>query len=185
MPQRATMASLSRRLSNATSLTLLLACGGSNTRDETLTRRVDSLANALALIEAQVSLDRTLSDVQGVAYLTPGSDGYSVVRMDLGQLTFALEDVQPYANGTQIALRVGNPLSATIRQLSLTVEWGKLKADGKPDNDNVRSKEMEFSEELQPGSWSRLRVVFEGTPPTQLGFVRIKNVNHGGLRLRS
>jgi len=34
-----------------------------------------------------------------VAYLTPESNGYSVIQADLGRLTVSLIDVEPYAGG--------------------------------------------------------------------------------------
>lgn len=160
-------------------------CSQASTVDAALTGRVDSLTRALTALEGRVEIMSLLDDGEGVAYLTPGNDGYSVVRMDLGQITVQLENVQPYANGTQVTLRIGNPLSATIQRLSMSLEWGSLLADGSPDNANARDKSVTFSEDLPAGSWSRLRVVLEGTPPDAFGFVRIRDVGHGGLRLRS
>jgi hypothetical protein len=118
-----------------------------------------------------------------VAYLTPGAEGYSAVRFDLGVLTVQLADVKPYANGSKVTLRFGNTLSSSITGLKATVEWGKVDDKGAPDNDNAKSKDMTFVETLKGGAWTPISVVLDGIPPAQLGFVRVSNVSHTGIQL--
>jgi hypothetical protein len=55
-----------------------------------------------------------LRDANKVAFLTPADSGYATVATDIGTLTVSLENVQAYANGSKIALRWGNPMSASV-----------------------------------------------------------------------
>ncbi|MBU3055800.1 MAG: DUF3251 domain-containing protein [Pseudomonas indica] len=42
---------------------------------------------------------------------------------------------------------------------------------------------MSFAETFRSGAWTNVSVVLEGTPPAELGFVRIRNVSHTGIAL--
>jgi Protein of unknown function (DUF3251) len=88
------------------------------------------------------------------AYLTPGDGLYQVIEFDLGRLTVALDDVQPYANGSRVTLRFGIPASASLVTPSADLEWG---ARGAGDR---QSRHVEFSKDLLPGAWTRV-----GLPP--------------------
>lgn len=168
---------------------LLAGCSNGRAADEAtgraaaelaaLKRRVDSLQQRIASLE----IDKWLAATDKIAYLTPGSDGYSVVRSDLGYLTVALNDIAPYANGSRITLQFGNPTSATINGAKAKLDWGRVTTEGITDNVSARSREITFTESLRSGSWTNVRVVLEGVPPQELGFVRVKDVEHTGIRL--
>jgi Protein of unknown function (DUF3251) len=115
--------------------------------------------------------------------LTPGAEGYSVIQTDLGRLTVSLENIQEYANGSRITLRLGNPLSASINGAKGTIEWGVVDASGTPNNDNAKSKEFSFNQSLRSGAWTNVSIVLDGVPPSALGFVRIKEMGHQGISL--
>jgi hypothetical protein len=118
-----------------------------------------------------------------IAYLTPGADGYSVIRSDLGLLTVALKNIAPYANGSRVTLRFGNTTSATINGVKATLEWGSVDEKGHAINATAKSKNVTFNEPLRTGSWTSVAVVLEGVPATNLGFVRVKDLDHTGIRL--
>jgi hypothetical protein len=129
-------------------------------------------------------VENLVKDFDRIAYLRPGDSGYSTIRYDLGVLTVELADITPYANGSKVSLRFGNPLSSTVNGLKATLEWGKMDESGSPDNDSAKSKDVTFNEPLQAGAWTTASVVLDGVPPTDLGFVRVKAVTHTGIRLR-
>lgn len=147
---------------------------------------IDALKAELADLkkrQASVEWDNTLRDFERVAYLNPGNEGYSVVRFDLGVLTVSLADVTPYANGTKVQLQFGNPLSSKINGLKAKVEYGHTDEKGVPDNANAKSKDVTFNEALRPGAWTTVSVVLDGVKPSDLGFVRIKEIAHTGIEL--
>jgi hypothetical protein len=148
-----------------------------------LQQSISALQQRIEELESDDQMEDLFEGLDGVAYLTPGADGYSVVRMDLGHLTVQLADVQPYANGSRVSLRIGNVTGATINGAKAKIEWGSVDDKGTPKNAEAKSREVEFSQPLQAGAWSNLPVVLEGIPPTELGFVRVRDISHKGIRL--
>jgi hypothetical protein len=124
-----------------------------------------------------------MSTVDHVAYLTPGSGGYSPVRADIGVLTVDITDIKPYANGSKATLSFGNPLSASINGLKATIEYGKVDEKGAPKNADAKKKAVAFSQSLRAGAWTKVDIVLEGLPPEELGFVRVRDVTHTGISL--
>lgn len=154
--------------------------------------KISTLENKMASIEAEINelkqtieVNSMVSNIDKIAYLTPGSDGYSLVKSDLGVLTVSIVNIVPYANGSKITLKFGNLSAATIDGLKATLEWGSVDKNGMPDNKNAKSREVSFNDPLIAGSWKNSNVVLEGVQPQALGFVRLKDIGHRGIRLRS
>lgn len=122
-------------------------------------------------------------EIKNMGYLTPGSDGYAVVRFDLGELTIGIEDIQPYANGSKVKIRFGNPLAATINGLNMTIDWGAVDKQGHADNNTAKTKRLEVKESIKSSSWTSATVILEGITPDKLGFIRVKDMSHRGIRL--
>ncbi|MDO5506392.1 MAG: DUF3251 domain-containing protein [Pseudoxanthomonas suwonensis] len=134
--------------------------------------------------QAQDDIDRLFKGLDQIAFLQPGDTGYSTVRYDLGVLTVELADISAYANGSKASIKFGNPLASTVTGLKIKLEWGKTDEDGVVDNDSAKSKQLTLTEPLLSGSWTTVPVVLEGVPPAELGFVRVREVAHTGIRLR-
>jgi hypothetical protein len=169
---------------------LISACDQIYNNDPELKRRLSKAESDLAALQQQVSAfkgkqewDDLMKDLDKVAYLKPGDEGYSTVGFDLGVLTVQLTDVKPYANGTKVTLKFGNTLSSSIDGLKATIEWGKVRDNGVADNSSAKSKEMTFSQTLPAGAWTSIPIVLDGIPPAELGFVRISKIHHTGIRL--
>ena len=177
---------------------LLCGCDQFSNSDAALRHRVDEAENKLRKTEYDLATlqgavtelksskqwDDLIRDSDTAAYLTPGAEGYSAVRFDLGVVTVLLADVKPYANGSKVTLQFGNVLSSAIDGLKATIDWGKVNGKGIPDTTSAKSKEMTFNQTLQPGGWTEIPVVLEGISPAELGFVRVKQIHHAGIRLR-
>lgn len=162
-----------------------------------LNNRITILEDSLSTIVGQITslssdvrelnLDKfereLIENFDKVAYLKPGSSGYSTIKSDLGVLTVSLENVRPYANGSQVTLRWGNILNTSIDGLNMNIEYGSIDESGSPDNENAKSREFTMSETLQSGYWNNVNVVLEGVRPENLGFVRIRELHHNGIRL--
>ena len=153
-------------------------------RTAELESTVKTLKDSVDRVDRDKSFDQFIREAASVAYLTPGSDGYSVIQMDLGHMTVMLRNVQPYANGTRITLRFGNLTSATINGAKAKLEWGRVDAKGTPDNDNARSRDVSFGQPLRAGAWTEVNVTLEGVPPAEFGFVRVREMTHTGIALR-
>jgi hypothetical protein len=144
---------------------------------------VEALKASVKQLEEKRSFDDLLKNFDSVAYLTPGTAGYSVIETDIGRVTVMLADVQPYANGSRITLQFGNLLSATIDGAKAKLEWGSVDDKGNPRNDSAHSRQIDFSNSLRAGAWTNVPVVLEGVPPTDLGFVRVRDMTHTGIKL--
>lgn len=144
---------------------------------------LDALKEQVLELRQKMNWKEVTEDWDRIAFLTPGDEGYSTVGFDLGTLTVQLTDVKPYANGSKVTLRFGNTLSSSITGLKLTVDWGRVKTAGGPDNDSQKSKEANFVQTIRAGAWTAVPIVLEGVPPTELGFVRVSKVSHTGIRL--
>ena len=146
--------------------------------------KVAALEKELEQLQFQVRLQNQVKDWDQVAYLTPGSDGYAAVKMDLGYLTVNLANIAAYANGSKVSLTFGNLTSATIDGLKAKIEWGSVDEKGLPKNEEAKSREIKLTESLYSSAWNKADVVLEGIPPTALGFVRVREITHQGIRLR-
>ena len=178
------------------SAAVLVGCSPAPADTTAANNKVQALEAQVTSLQAQVqTLQKSFEDekqrqtfatlmgnAEKIAYLTPGTDGYSVIDYDLGTLTVQLADVEPYANGSRVILRFGNTMAAVVNGLKLTVDWGVVTEQG-PDNQHQHSKEITFSEQLRSGAWTSVPVVLDGVQPAQLGFVRVHDVAHSGIVL--
>lgn len=121
-------------------------------------------------------------DWRAIAYLTPGSDGYSMIGTDVGDLPVQLQGVAAYANGSLVIIRIGNVTGATITDAKASVEWGSVDEGGFPLNDSARVREVAFRS-LRSGAWTTVRVVLEAVAPAELGFVRVRDLSQSGFSL--
>jgi hypothetical protein len=147
------------------------------------TATITELKSEIESIKIQRNTDEFMRDIDEVAYLTPGSDGYATITMDLGRVTVQLENIEPYASGSRVRLRFGNLTSAGINGAKAKIEWGSVDEKGSPKNEEARSREVTFTESLRAGSWTIVPIVLDAVPPTALGFVRLRDVTHTGISL--
>lgn len=166
----------------------LLGCGGADsTKITALESRISQLAAANEAMNMRLDMlkfEVELGDWEKFAFLRPGDQGYSTVRYDLGVLTVRLTDIRPYANGSKVTINFGNLTSARVDGLKAKLDWGKVNEKGEPQNDVAKSRDVTFSEPLPAGAWTNAEVVLEGIPPTELGFVRLRELGHKGIGLR-
>lgn len=151
---------------------------------DSLTSQLKTAQDAVVVLQANAAVDSVLRDGDRVAELRVGSEDYQLVRSDLGVLTVALVDVQPYANGSRVVLKFGNPLASTINGLKVNLGWGPNGENARPDDESARSKDITFSQSIQSGAWTSVPVVLEGVPPASLDYIRVSHVTHTGIALR-
>lgn len=149
-----------------------------------LEKKLIASEKSIEKIEQRNNTNELVTKIERIAYLTPSSSGYAIVKMDLGNLTVSFANVSGYANGSKVKLQFGNLTSATIEGLKATLEWGAVDEEGKPKNSEAKSREIVFNESLSPGAWNNAEVVLDGVPPASLGFIRVKNLSHRAIRLR-
>ena len=176
-----------------TALTPALVCLvllGTGCADDTRTKdleakvtRLDAVASALAAQVKNLELQYEIAASERMAFLKPGDSGYSVLKLDLGNVTVKITDVKPDAAGSRVSLQFGNLTSARIDGLKAKLEWGRVDESGIAQNDKAKSREVKFTEPLAPGAWTQSELVLEDVPPAELGFVRLSEVDHSGIGL--
>ena len=119
-----------------------------------------------------------------VVDLVPGQDRYVLAKLDIGTLAISLETIRPSGAGSDIVLQIGNTSAAGLENLSATIQWGVLAADGTPQTAPERTREAPISENVQPGKWTRAVITLADVPPAELGFIRLSNIDFTGLILK-
>lgn len=152
-------------------------------RIDAVVTRIEALEKTSAAASQQEELRDLVRDLEGIAYLTPGSQGFSAIKSNLGILTISMENVVAYANGSRITLSVGNPMAASLEGMKAKVEWGKVDNANIAIDASVRSKNVQFAESFRSGSWTKTDVILEGILPADLGFVRVRNIELTSIKL--
>ena len=145
--------------------------------------QIVALRQDVAELKSQATWSNFAAEMSGIAYLTPANSGYSVIKIDQGDISIALVNVQPYANGSRITLQFGNPLAATLTGVTMTLQWGETDAKGTPDNADEKSRDVQLLKPLGAGSWTQESFVLDSIPASKLGFVRVTNFSHHGMTL--
>lgn len=145
--------------------------------------QIVALRKDVAELKSQATWSNFAAEMSGIAYLTPANSGYSVIKIDQGDISIALVNVQPYANGSRITLQFGNPLAATLTGVTMTLQWGETDAKGTPDNADEKSRDVQLLKPLGAGSWTQESFVLDSIPASKLGFVRVTNFSHHGMTL--
>lgn len=94
-------------------------------RVDAIVTRIEALEKISASATQQAEWRDLVSDVAGVAYLTPGSQGFSAIKSSIGMLMVSMENVVPYANGSRVTLSIGNPLAASLEGMKLSLSGAK------------------------------------------------------------
>jgi outer membrane murein-binding lipoprotein Lpp len=174
-------------LTPALACLVLLAAGcadDTRTKDlEAKIARLEAVTTALATQVKNMELQYEIAASDRIAFLKPGDSGYSVLKLDLGNVTVKITDVKPDAAGSRVSLQFGNLTSARIDGLKAKLEWGRVDGSGIAQNDKAKSREVKFTEPLAPGAWTQSELVLEGVPASELGFVRLSEVDHSGIGL--
>ena len=153
-------------------LGLLSACNQASNSDELANaeKRIDALEKKISDLE----IDKIFSDGEKVAWLEPSEKGYSFAKTDIGSLTFSMEKVEPYADGTRLTLKIGNPTSARITELTAKIAWGKR--DENQTTTELGSKKITL-DNIGPASWTVKTVDVPAVPPTQFGYLSIQDIS--------
>ncbi len=166
-----------------TLILIAILLSGCNDNKELLSR-VKLLEDNYQSLKDTVELNeivKTMTD-NNIAYLKPGDSGYSVISFDLGKLAISIDNVVQYAGGVKVTFKIGNTLSSSVSGLSAEFEYGQVDEKGSPKG-NVMKKSVKFQDELKGGSWNKTTVVLAGVELKDLGYIRVKNMAHTGIKL--
>jgi hypothetical protein len=171
------------RISFLLTCIILLGCNQGGTGNTAqVSARLDSL---ISEIQKNEELEKFFASMDKVAFLKPSDEGFSTIVTSLGTITVSLENVSPYANGSRVTLTLGNVTSATINRLKMKIDWGKTDEKGYTIDVSEKTKKFTAPNPIRPGYWNKVQVILEDIPPTDLGYVRVSDVEIGGINLSS
>ncbi len=158
--------------------------------------QVESLKNQVrSLSLGQTQLQLRL-DAYKEADLDPTSKGYSRIESNTGTFLIVCENVQPYLNGYQMDLSIGNPYAINYHGFKLTVTWGK-RWDGKATGvgfdpiaydawaASLHKKDVSFTEYLKAGCWNRVKLILTPASASELEYVIASSMETNEVLLRS
>lgn len=153
-------------------LPALSACG-SKTED-----RLKAVEEKLAKVEQSIGEHKVIT-------LKPGDKGYGLIETDMGRIAVAIAGIEASPTGSRVVLDFGNPTAARLTGVKAKIEWGANDAKGLPMTPNSQSLAFTAPEPLAPGSWHQYTLDLAGTPPAQLGWIRISGFDTGTVDLLS
>lgn len=159
---------------------LVAGCGqGSNIRsspydDASIKTRIENLETRTR--ETDNRLFGRMAKDSFSAWLQPDDTGYSPLETPIGRITVQMTAVKPYADGSQIILRVGNPLGATVGQMKVDLEYGQLDKNQAPIESTTREvKGRSIELNIAPATWHDVSVNLPGVTPSKLSYLSLSN----------
>lgn len=139
-----------------------------------LNRALGEAEARIATLESSQKMRDMLDSSSSRAQLDPMSDGYGIVRTDIGPVLVSFQESNPKADGTEISLQVGNPSSASLVGAKFYIDYN-TRQDGTPQwHATVKSTEYTALNPLQSGSWSKVKIPLPSIKPDQLGYLSIR-----------
>lgn len=156
-------------------LSVVLSACGQVSKQAVDSGTIALLGDRLEILDDKVramEADR-LRDNRFAAVLKPNSPGYMMLGTDETMLPIELVRVEPSGNGTKAVLLIGNPLNATITDLSAFLAWGETNAKGEPQDPVNELSRYTFKGSFAPGQWTEKTVPLADLPPAKLGYVKL------------
>jgi hypothetical protein len=99
-------------------------------------------------------------------------------RIDSSTVSFAvsLVDVAPFGDGVKVTLNLGNLSSAAVSGVTLHISYGpRTPTDDKYLTwvDNLKKKDADITETLEPGSWNPTKVALPGIDSRTFGYLSV------------
>jgi hypothetical protein len=165
-------------LASALAATVLLA--GCNqpapvpTQDSLTEAQIKALTERVETLERNAETDPTLKR---------SDTGYTIIDTDIGKLTFELKGITAEGSGSKVRLRIGNPTTATITEMTLYGHWGSLTKDGEKTSDAHSLGQPKITAKILPAGWSEVTFLIEGAKPADIGYLYITSALIGSINL--
>ena len=148
-----------------------------------MNREIEDLRSKIELIESNNDTNQLLERKEKVAFLEVGTIGFTPLKTAYGTITVKIKDIKPFASGSKVTLVLGNTLNAYFNEINFRLDYGGLKEDGRINFDTEKSKNIKTLVEMSPGKWTKIEVVLEGLPVSELGYLRLSDIELPSMRL--
>ncbi len=142
---------------------------------------LQSLRKEVAQLRVKLFRQELMRDRYKNATFDPASsEGFSRLDTSVGSFAVSIQDVRPHADGVKVRLHIGNLTTATILGGTFKVKWGPRVPEEKDWlthyedwNKALKEKEMNFMDELKPGTWNNVTLTLPGIRPDQFGHLEL------------
>lgn len=175
---------------------LLILCGCQDSK------QLEELQHRIILVEhrLQATQDKlwSIPNYDNI-FIDVSEKGFDRIDANLGTFFIVLDDVQPYADGYKISLRIGNPHFIKYSGIKMKVEWGKRRppspnpADFPKEGEFLpkytewmqsedewkkqsKTKELSFVETLEAGAWTKIEITLSPATKEEIGHLRLSNM---------
>jgi len=143
--------------------------GNSNSQIELLEQRIKAL-------EDKNEWDNLFNNlIDKVVFIKVGTKEFQPIKTSVGFITVSIRDIQPYASGSKVHLDIGNPTSAGLK-IKFKIDYGSLGKDGLVKKDTEKTKDVSVVDTIKAASWNKTEVILEGLPNSELGYIRIHDL---------
>ena len=144
------------------------------TRFEDLEKRVRKL-----------ELDNMFKTFETIAFISVSEKKFATIKTDIGTITFLVDDMKPYANGTKLKLIIGNPINATLKDVKFSIDYGQVDEKDLVIDKSEKTKDINLIGELKKGTWNKEELILSGIQPDKLGYVRIHDFSFSSMSLNN
>lgn len=124
-----------------------------------LSKRLDAAEAKISSQATQISILNSLIGYvdNSPAYLDTSVHNFDIAKTQYGAFTIAVDKVEPYLDGYNATLRIGNPSDAEFTGGKLTVTWGLFGRGQK--------KEFDIEKNVLPGRFTLVTVALTPAKP--------------------
>jgi hypothetical protein len=157
--------------------------GPAQTPTPTLPDRVDMLEYGQSNQDDRIDHLEEVTNIH--AYLDASRPGAFIpVTTAVGRFYLSLENAEPYLDGYRVALDVGNPNFVTFNGFKISAIWAGVPGNKDWGKKRVSQKrEFSFTETLQPGAWTRVRIELSPAAPDDIKLIEL-SIETNQLSLR-
>lgn len=132
-----------------------------------------------------LEIDDLYKNFDTIAYISVSEKKFATIKSSIGTIAFLVDDIKPYANGSNLKLIIGNPLYATLSDVKFKIDYGQLDDKNTPINESQKTKEVSLLKPLKQGRWNKEEIILGGVKPENLGFVRIHDFSFESMSLNN
>ena len=137
---------------------MLTACekgAPTNKVDADVRAEVDQLKRDIALLKLEGALARIETSGLGqddATFDVQGTQSYTKLKAPTGAVLVSLDRIEPYLNGFNVFIKIGNPSTAILHGVSGEINWGRS------DSSDMQTKKFELLDSFPPGTWRSVKL---------------------------
>jgi hypothetical protein len=140
---------------------------------------LEDLDNRLRNLE----IEDLYKNFETIAYLPVSEKKFATIKSSIGTVVFLIDDIKPYANGSNLKLIIGNPLYASLSDVKFKIDYGELDKENMPIDESQKTKDVSLLKPLKQGRWNKEEVILGGILPEKLGYIRIHDFDFRSITL--